>query len=324
MRAGPASTRIESAAELDSLLGTTSETLVLGTFAGPPGILGPKACRETFLQAAEQLRATVRFLEAPVAVANSAALFAAAAPFGTERSEYAIVLPPKWVAKGEAGYTHSSQFKELLRSARDAFPLVAAPTAPLVEKTGNARKLLACLLYKEREGPGGASRFRYVHKQLYRLVAAAADIASTFTFSIAPHSPLPDHLAGRFDHSAYESRFVSEWNDEASDFQLLVSEVAGARNYATSMLINATSDTFDASALAPFLRRIASGEEPPLLQGDEAPASVGLRTMDFGMGGDASFSPLSGAGDGRKRKSKRKAKAQLKSGAAAPSAKDEV
>ena len=83
----------------------------------------------------------------------------------------------------------------------------------------------------------------------------------------------------------------------------------GGSNFASALLAGATPDTFDAQPLAPWLRGVVSGEEKPLLQGDDAANAAGLKAMSLGFGGPSEID-MGGGGSsaGGKRKKKKKGK----------------
>ncbi len=316
MRAGPPTTRVDTAKRLDEILSAASETVVVGSFGGPPGITGPTAQRESFRQAAEQLRESVRFVEADAKVANAAAPFASAAPFEEKASGYAIVLPPRWVAKAEPPFAYSTDFKTVLSSAADAFPLVAPLTDELVQHSVARGKLLAVLLY---DGGAEGKMFRYVHKQLHRLVASEPSLREQFSFAIESPRPLHPYLEARFDQTAYRGELVTEWVKVAAEFMLLVSNVSHvgpeskhnpgqptSTNWLYDGLVGTSADRLDATRLAPFLRGVASRDEPPVLQNDLAADSLGLKMMEMGIGGEPR--EVGGAAAKKKKSKKRKGK----------------
>ena len=134
-RSGPPTTKLETAEQLDALLGNASATVVVGIFG--PAYQGASS-REVFAESARDLLEAGRlsFVEVSTRVANAAKIFAGEAqPFDTATSVCAVVRSPKWLGKGETPYHTMTEFRKM----RSCAPLAprAAPRAHS-RRTGSA------------------------------------------------------------------------------------------------------------------------------------------------------------------------------------------
>ena len=174
-RAGPPSTKIESAEALDALLGNASSTVVVGIFG--PAYQGA-ASRELYSTAARELRETdrLRFVEVGTRVANLAKIFAADKdhPFDTGVSVYAVVRSLKWLGKSETRYFTSTDFRKIHAFvAENSFTKICRFSESLVTHAKRARpipkgqkpmpRMLATLLFNSVKQP---TKLRYIVKQV--------------------------------------------------------------------------------------------------------------------------------------------------------------
>ena len=121
---------------------------------------------------------------------------------------------------------------------------------------------------------------------------------------------MPPFFASRFERVFYEGRFVGQFEQEAKDFVLLVSDPNNDHNWASGLLVNETADSLNGTPLVQFLQDILTAEEKPLRQGDDAAAAAGLKVMNMGFGGDASPEMTVGTPGEKKKKKKKKKKAK--------------
>jgi len=280
-QAGPAVTKVKTAAELDAIVDSMQAAIVVGVFAGGRGWIA----REHFTKNAEWLRQSFMYIEATVQVANDAAIFRKDQPFEGLQDGYAVVRPPRWVTKGEPVYSFTTDFKTMHKFVpANVFPKINPLNNQLIEHATKHKKMIALLMVNLRNH---ASKFRYVLKKFNRLLEADPTLASSFVFAIGDRDPMHPFLAHRLEHSTFQGRFAGDFEQEIKDFMMVVAAPAEKTpNYVSAAQVNQTAESLDAAAYAPFLQRIASGEEVPLIQGDDAPAAAGLRTMSMGFGPD--------------------------------------
>ena len=175
-------------------------------------------------------------------------------------------------------------------------------------------------------------RCRYVHKQLHKL-ASSDEAFGPVQFSISGSAPFHPFLAMRYEQTAFMGNFVSNFDEKAADFMLLVMNLTSVGftrpkghdpnappqglNWASADLTNETADGLSTTRLAPWLKRVVEREEYPLMQGEAAPESLGLKTMSMGIGGEDGGGMTMGGGEGGEGKSgkkKRKGKKGKKRG----------
>ena len=191
LHTGPPTTALFDPKELDALVADADFPVIVGVFAGgskaqsktPSGI-----ARGYYLNSAEQMRGVARYVEMSFKTANAAQLFAAKSPFQSSVCAYALVRPAKWVGKGEEPYVFSTDFKAMQKTVKSsAWPLVQPYTSSWVSRTSSAKKLaVALLLDMERQ----AKKFRYILKQLHKVILADGEARSTETHS----QTTPPHL----------------------------------------------------------------------------------------------------------------------------------
>ena len=116
---------------------------------------------------------------------------------------------------------------------------------------------------------------------------------------------------------------TQEFPGLSKDFTLIVSNVSSGANWLSTALTGSTPDGLELLRLAPLLKAIASGAEPPLAQGAAAAPAAGLQEMALGFGGPGGGGGMTMGGqrlgaDGQPVRRKRKRRRKV------PKAKDEV
>ena len=305
-RAGPPSTKIESATALDELLAQANGTTIVGIFG--PGYEGASA-RDKFITAASDMRdMSFRFVDLSSRVANGVELFGggeSATPLDTSKPLFAVVRSSAWLAPGEETYRTSTDFRRIANFAgehgwtklspfSDALVSRVAVMHPGRRGAGTPPVLLASILLDTSKH---ASQLQRVIEQCHQLIGALpAELAAHFMFAIADRSGgrLDSWFDNRFERTAIfingrpqfftAAKFASEYAD---DFTLIVSDTRTSKNWLSNQLAGQQPELVHLDGLATFLSRVARREEPHLPQGDSAAAAAGLRQMkmDFGMGG---------------------------------------
>ena len=318
-RTGPPSTKIETSEALDELLGGNgTATMVVGVFG--PAYEGNSA-RQIYTDAARDLRdaARLHFFEASTYVARGSKRLAKES-FDTSESALVVHKPAKWIAKNEAPYALSTDFRSVHRFVREhSWPTVGPLSDEFVahakEKLG--KDYMAIVLVDTRKQ---AKFLRYVVKQLHKLLDADESIASKFSIAVANRRPLDSFIAARFDRTTIDRQFfqLDKFESEyVADFTLIVADLndllppfdphgppdrPATRNWATNVLAKSTPDSLDVARWVPFLQGILSGEIAPLAQGDAAAGAAGLKEMKMGFGDNG----MEEVGAPKKKKKKKK------------------
>ena len=345
-RAGPASARLESAAELDALLDdpATATTVVVGVFG--VSSYATSSARERYVEHAHELRdaGRLRFVETSAAVARQSAVLGNATIDPAAPAVF-VCRPRLWLAPGEARYVATTDARSLHRFIRrHAWPLVAPLSAEFVahaREAHGATKMAIVLLDHERH----QRKLRYIIKHVYKLRAAVAGAAAgagppeasaPMAFAVGRRRPLDRFVFDRFDRTTVDGKFYSAEDFEreiAQDFTLIVADlteamgvagggdalgggVAAARrdvpsaNWLSRALSGGSPDSLAIDAWVPFLRGVVDGTEPPVLQGAAAVKAAGLKEMKLGMVGDAD----AGQEEGQVEPNRRKKRAAGKKG----------
>ena len=306
-RAGPPSTKIESAAALDELLAHANGTTIVGIFGA--GYEGASA-KDKFITAASDMRdMSFRFVDMSSRVANGVELFGGG--LDTSKPIFAVVPSSAWLAPGEETYRTSTDFRRIanfvgehgwtkLSPFSDALVSRVAVMHPGRRGPGTRPVQLASILIDTSKH---ASHMRRVIEQCHQLIGALpAEVAAHFMFAIADRSGgrLDSWFDNRFERTTIfingrpqfftAAKFASEYAD---DFTLIISDTRTSKNWISNELAGVLPEVVQLDGLATFLSRVARGEERHLPQGDSAAAAAGLRQMkmDFGMDGGGFSAP---------------------------------
>ena len=312
-RAGPPTTKLDTSAALDAHLANATSTVVVGVFG--PAYQGSSS-RELFADSARELRDAGRlsFVEVSTKVANGAQRFAGQPmPFDTATSVYAVVRSPKWLGKAEEAFHTATDFRKMTSFINGhAWTVVSPFSESLVTRAYG--KLVCSLLLDTRKH---ASKLRYVVKQYHKLIdalepAVRAKLVFAITHRSADTAAIEHWIAERFERTTINGefygqgdKFAAEW---AKDFSVIVSETKSSKNWASNEEGGASPDKLLLANVAPWLMRVARGEEAELAQGDDAAAAAGLKEMKMGFGPDGGMISDMGDGKGPKKKKAKKAK----------------
>lgn len=141
-----------------------------------------------------------------------------------------------------------------------------------------------------------------------------------FGFTMLSPRRLPPFLAERLERVAINGSFhqlnALEGEGGAAGvlrgFDFLVVSASNKEKVWLSQMLHGvpSAEKLDLSAYAPFLQRVAIGEEAVLATGDAAVKAAGLKEMSLGFGGGAGGMSMMGETDGspKRRKKAKKAK----------------
>jgi len=320
--------KLKTSQELDAVLEEASAkgtTLVIGALgAGYDGVTARNALTKAAFDLRDPLR--LQFYEVGVNAANAATLFSKDTPFSITPFSYAVVLPAKWLAKGEAPYVQSADWKKLHNFIPShAFPRVY----PLVEQyrthvAKQGTELLATLLYDQK---GLSKKQRYILKQIHKLLQAEPELTSHFAFAVSEVSPFREPwLLERFDRTTVNGKFFGKFAEEypLRNFVMIVSNLSSSENWLVESNSGATPEGLDSLAFTSPLQAISDGNMPALPQGSAAAAAAGLKEMAMGFGGDQGGGLMEVGPDGNPIPNKKKKSKKAKRKGSAAKAKDEV
>jgi len=315
-RGGAPAQKLHSSTALDEYLGNATGTVVVGIFG--PAYQGTSS-RTYYTTMAVKMRVpgVLSFVDVGMKTANEAARFAdrvADQPFDPAESAYVVVPPHKWVAKGETPYTVFTSFRDMFKTIpKHAHPRVAPYSPQYVQ---HVQKSMTSTIAVLMVSPAILEkRQRYIIKQMHKLIDANPAWSSLFGYSIVDPQQLPADIAERLDRVTIKGKFLDskKLQEEYLDsFMLMVVSYTSTKKvYFSDALAGASADSLDLSVYAPFLERVASGQEPELPVGKAAVRSAGLKEMKIGFDGGMDVSD----GDDskkRKRKGKKAKKAAVK------------
>ena len=247
----PVSKQLASTAEVNEFLRNAMDTVVLGIFAD-----ATRPSHNVWIKSAEALRPPYKFAEASVESVRATKLFAAA-DLDLTKNQYAVVLPSKWVGKEEAAYHLASDFRamaDFVPAHADARigPFTSHRRAKML-KRGQANVVLSLDL--ERRG----KMFKYVLNRLHRLLDSEPRLEQHFSFTILDTK----HTAPMADDFGVPT---------GSDFAVSVTNMSTLDMWGSDVLVNQSIDAFSALPVAPFLLRVAAGEETPFVKSAPAPS----------------------------------------------------
>ena len=172
----PVSRVLPSEAALNKFLHEVHETVVLGIFAD-----STRPTHNAWMKAAEELRPPFRFAEVGLDTAKASKLFADA-PLVEAKNHFAVVPPAKWVAKGEAPYVLSSEFKQIKDFVyAHALTRVAPMTSYAhMQYKSEGRALVSLSFSQKRLG----KMFKYIVNRLHKLFAEEPELTARYAFTI--------------------------------------------------------------------------------------------------------------------------------------------
>jgi len=254
--ASPVTQVLPNASAINEWLREAYSTVVLGIFADTT-----RPSHNTWIQQAEKLRPPFRFAETSIDAAQEAKLFSG--PAGMEldptKNVYAVVLPSKWLAKDEAPYHLSSDFKNMSAFVPDhALPRIGPLSSFAHRKYRDTKRALVSLYFDQQKL---GKMFKYIVNRLHKLLTAEPDLTSHFGFTIMGLKEFGPNLQ-------------LEFGVPGVDFAVTMANLTTMALYGTDVLTNMSADAFTAMPLAAVLRRIADGEEPPYVKSEPVPEAA--------------------------------------------------
>ena len=249
--AAPVSKKLEGSAAVSQWLREAdSSTVVLGIFAD-----ATRPSHNVWIKSAEALRPPYRFAEASVEDVAATKLFADA-NLDPAKNQYAVVLPHKWVGKDEAPYHLGSDFRQMKEFVPEHAFTRVGPLNGATRKKWIAEKKSIVGLSLDMAKMG--RMFKYVLNRLHKLILAWPELNKQFAFTI--------------HDTKYIANAASEFGvDTSRDFVASVHNFSSQAYYGSEILANMSVESFSALPLVPFLKRVASGEEPPFVKTEEPP-----------------------------------------------------
>lgn len=247
----PVSRRLEGTTQLNEYLRNATDVVVLGIFAH-----SSRQSRNAWIGAAEELRPPFRFAEASFDDAAGAKVFSGAT-LDPAKNQYAVVLPHKWVGKGETAFHLSADFRSMdtfVRSHCVSRVSALSGTSRALWKQQN-KALVGLTIDMSRHG----KMFKYVLNRLHKLLHSAPELERSFAFTIHDTKTI-----------AGASRDFGI--DAGLDFAVTVHNFTDESYFGSEMLVSMSFDNFSALPLAPWLSRIASGEQAPFVMSEEPPS----------------------------------------------------
>ena len=247
---GDVSKKLADSAAINAWLRDQESTVVLGIFAD-----FARPSHNVWIKSAEGLRPPYRFAEVSIEAASGAKLFRGASLDPT-KNQFAVIPPQRWVAKEEPPFHLGTDFKAM----KDFIPPRATTRiGPLNSVTRKAmvdagRTLVGVSLDMDKMG----RMFKYILNRLHKLLDAEPEIDSQFAFTIHDVK----HIKGAGPDFGV---------DAGKDFAVTVRNFTDQSSYGTEILAAMSAENFSALPLAPFLRRIAAGEEPPFVKSEPLP-----------------------------------------------------
>ena len=247
----PVSRKLEGTTQVNEFLRNATDVVVLGIFAD-----ATRPSHNVWVKAAEALRPPYRFAEASYEDVNGAKLFSGTGLDST-KNQYAVVLPHKWVGKDEKPFHLGADFRTMKDFVPEHSLTRVSPLSGATRARWKAQKkcIVGLTLNFEKRG----KMFKYILNRVHKLLLAEPELEERFAFTIHDSK----HIAGASAEFGV---------DAGKDFAVTVHNFTDAAYYGTELLCDMSVDNFSALPLAPFLKRIADGEEPPFVKSEDPPS----------------------------------------------------
>ena len=172
----PVSQWLSDATAVNEWLRDQPMPTILGIFADTK-----RPTHNLWIKQAEALRPPFRFAETSVEAAKAAKLFADA-PIDETKNQFAVVRPAKWVAKSEAAYFLSSDFKAMVEFVKEHAQTKVAPLSSWSRQryVDEHRALVSVSFDQQKMG----KMFKYIVNRLHKLFAAEPDLEKRYAFTI--------------------------------------------------------------------------------------------------------------------------------------------
>jgi len=172
------------------------------------------------------------------------------------KNQYAVVRPSRWLAKDEAPFHMSSDFRTMSTFVSDHALSRVAPYSSFARRKYKEAGMATVSLFFDQQKLG--KMFKYIVNRIHKLVAEEPVLTNRFAFTVMDLK--------------HARMLPLEFGIPAADFAVTVTNLTSLHIWGSDVLTNMTAESFSALPLTSVLRRISNGEEPPYVKTEPEPA----------------------------------------------------